>query len=113
MALRYSYTLFAPFYDALVAPFTVSARRRSLVQLGEESPAEVLLVGIGSGLDVPFLPPGPRYTGLDLTPAMLARARRQVVRLSLNICLDQGDARHLPCAEFRCSDRSVRAAPMR
>ncbi len=96
MALRYSYTLFAPFYDALVAPFTVSARRRSLVQLGEESPAEVLLVGIGSGLDVPFLPPGPRYTGLDLTPAMLTRARRKAAALKLDLQLDVGDARCLP-----------------
>lgn len=30
MLLRYSYTLFAPFYDVLVAPFTAAARRRSL-----------------------------------------------------------------------------------
>ena len=57
---------------------------------------DVLLAGIGSGLDLPLLPHGPHYTGLDLTPAMLARARRQAARLSLNICLDQGDARHLP-----------------
>lgn len=96
MTLRYTYTLFAPIYDALVAPFTHGARRRSLARLGEGPHDDVLLVGVGSGLDLPLLPHGPRYTGLDLTPAMLARARRQVVRLSLNICLDQGDARHLP-----------------
>ena len=34
MTLRYGYTLFAPIYDALVAPFTVAARRRSLALLG-------------------------------------------------------------------------------
>ena len=96
MTLRYSYTLFAPVYDAFVAPFTSGARRRSLASLREGAPGEVLLVGIGSGLDVPLLPRGPRYTGLDLTPAMLARARRKAVATGLDIRLDIGDARQLP-----------------
>ena len=96
MTLRYTYTLFAPIYDVLVAPFTHGARRRSLARLDDGAHDDVLLVGVGSGLDLPLLPPGPRYTGLDLTPAMLARARRQAARLGLEIQLDQGDARHLP-----------------
>jgi ubiquinone/menaquinone biosynthesis C-methylase UbiE len=94
--LRYSYTLFAPVYDAFVAPFTARARRESLRRLHEEPRAEVLLVGIGSGLDLPLLPQGPRYTGLDLTPAMLTRARRKAAALNLDIRLDEGDARRLP-----------------
>lgn len=96
MTLRYSYTLFAPVYDAFVAPFTARARRDSLLRLREGPHAEVLLVGIGSGLDLPLLPRGPRYTGLDLTPAMLARARRKAATLDLDLRLDQGDARRLP-----------------
>jgi len=96
VTLRYSYTLFAPVYDALVAPFTAPARRRSLLGLREGPRAEVLLVGIGSGLDLPLLPEGPRYTGLDLTPAMLARARRKAAALKRDIRLDVGDARQLP-----------------
>ncbi len=96
MTLRYSYTLFAPVYDAFVAPFTARARRDSLRHLCEGPPAEVLLVGVGSGLDLPLLPRGPHYTGLDLTPAMLARARRKATALGLDIRLDQGDARRLP-----------------
>lgn len=99
MTLRYSYTLFAPFYDVLVAPFTALARRRSLASLSEKPNAEVLLVGIGSGLDVPLLPDGPCYTGLDLTPAMLARARRKAALLRREIRLDLGDARHLPYSD--------------
>jgi ubiquinone/menaquinone biosynthesis C-methylase UbiE len=96
LTLRYSYTLFSPVYDAFVAPFTTSARRRSLASLREGPHAEVLLVGIGSGLDLPLLPRGPCYTGLDLTPAMLARARRKATALKLDIRLDLGDARRLP-----------------
>ena len=96
MALRYSYTLIAPIYDAFVAPFTAAARRHGLALLSEGPHAEVLLVGVGSGLDLPLLPRGPRYTGLDLTPAMLARARRKAAALKLEIQLDVGDARRLP-----------------
>ena len=96
MTLRYSYTLFAPLYDAFVARFTAAARRDSLHRLSESAPTTVLLVGVGSGLDLPLLPPGPRYTGLDLTPAMLARARRKAVALGLPMTLDEGDARDLP-----------------
>lgn len=96
MTLRYSYTLFAPVYDALVASFTAAMRRRSLASLQEERYDEVLLVGIGSGLDIPLLPRGPRYTGLDLTPAMLTRARRKAAASKLDIRLDVGDARRLP-----------------
>ena len=96
MTLRYAYTLFAPIYDAFVAPFTASARRDSLLRLREGPHADVLLVGVGSGLDLPLLPRGPRYTGLDLTPAMLARARRKAAALGLDIQLDEGDARRLP-----------------
>ena len=94
--LRYTYTLFAPVYDVCVAPFTHGARRRSLARLHDGRHDDVLLVGVGSGLDLPLLPQGPRYTGLDLTPAMLNRARRQATHLGLEIQLDQGDARHLP-----------------
>lgn len=96
MTLRYSYTLFAPVYDALVASFTAAMRQRSLASLQEERHGEVLLVGIGSGLDIPLLPRGPHYTGLDLTPAMLARARCKAAASKLDIRLDVGDARRLP-----------------
>jgi phosphatidylethanolamine/phosphatidyl-N-methylethanolamine N-methyltransferase len=96
MTLRYTYTLFAPIYDAFVAPFTASARRDSLRRLREGPHADVLLAGVGSGLDLPLLPRGPRYTGLDLTPAMLARARRKAATLGLDLRLDVGDARRLP-----------------
>jgi phosphatidylethanolamine/phosphatidyl-N-methylethanolamine N-methyltransferase len=96
MTLRYTYTLFAPIYDAFVAPFTASARRDSLRRLREGPHVDVLLAGVGSGLDLPLLPRGPRYTGLDLTPAMLARARRKAATLGLDLRLDVGDARRLP-----------------
>lgn len=92
MGLHHSYTLMAPIYDAFVAPFTMDARRRSLVALREPPSDDVLLIGVGSGLDIPLLPTGPRYVGLDLTPAMLTRAQRKADLAQLDIRLERGDA---------------------
>jgi ubiquinone/menaquinone biosynthesis C-methylase UbiE len=72
------------------------ARRTSLASLETEPDSPVLLVGIGSGLDIPLLTPGPHYLGLDLTPAMLRRARQRARNSTARVDLVQGDAGRLP-----------------
>ncbi|HDP89918.1 MAG TPA: class I SAM-dependent methyltransferase [Thioalkalivibrio sp.] len=99
MSLRHAYTLWAPVYDLAVGLATREARRASLTRLVPAADAEVLLIGVGTGLDFPFLPTGPRYTGVDLTPAMLARARRRAERHDLAIALEEADAHALPFAD--------------
>ena len=74
MSLRHSYTVIAPFYDALLATAGLGVRAESLAQLPQEGNLDVLISGIGSGLDLPLLPACHRYVGLDLTVAMLRRA---------------------------------------
>jgi len=102
--LKTAYTLIAPIYDAAVATATGTMRRRSLEQLAGLSPGEVLLSGIGTGLDLPWLPSIHRYTGIDLTPAMLERARRRARDAGVAIRLEVGDAMALPYAgdSFDC-----------
>lgn len=70
---RLRFTLFAPFYDVFVR--MEEPRRRSLDRLGLRAGEYVLLVGAGTGADLPLLSPGVRAVATDLTPAMLARAR--------------------------------------
>lgn len=77
MSLRHSYTLLAPFYDVLIDRPLRTARLRSLRRLSMHQPADVLVSGIGTGLDIPWLPLAHRYTAIDLTPAMLVRARQR------------------------------------
>jgi ubiquinone/menaquinone biosynthesis C-methylase UbiE len=96
MGLRHSYTLAAPIYDALLAAATRDARRRSLQALPAEA-RQVLLLGVGTGLDLPHLPDDRQYTGVDLTPAMLARACAKADRL--DFCPVLGDAQTLPFAD--------------
>lgn len=99
MSLKHSYTLIAPFYDAFLTAATHGARRRSLAALADLPPGEILVAGIGTGLDIPHLPSQHRYVGVDLTPAMLRQARRRAI--GARLVLAQGDVQRLPFADGR------------
>ena len=93
MGLKHSYTLLAPLYDSLVDQATRPLRRLSLDRIDHATGPEVLITGIGTGLDIPYLDPRASYTGIDLTMAMLKKARRRAAdRPELAIRLEQGDA---------------------
>lgn len=94
MSLKHSYTLLAPFYDAFLTAATRGARKRSLAVLADDSARDVLLLGVGTGLDLPHLPAQHRYVGLDLTAAMLVRARPRA--LGLRFAALRGDVQRLP-----------------
>lgn len=70
---RARYSVYASFYD--FGPAFAAPRRRA-ISLLELAPGErVLVPGVGTGADLPLLPPTVSVLGVDLTPAMLARAR--------------------------------------
>jgi len=96
LSLKHSYTLIAPFYDAAIARATHAARARSLAALPQEA-GRVLLAGVGTGLDLPHLPPQHHYIGLDLNQAMLRRALPRAGHV--DFVPVQGDAQRLPFAE--------------
>ncbi len=100
MTLKYSYTLLAPIYDAMVDRATRGLRQQSLASMSAKRDNNVLIAGIGTGLDIPYLDSQASYTGIDLTPAMLNKARHRArQRSELNIELQQADAMALPFAE--------------
>ncbi|MDH5786444.1 MAG: class I SAM-dependent methyltransferase [Chromatiales bacterium] len=98
MALRHSYTLFAPLYDPLIERVSEALRAENLEPLQQLSGKRVLLMGIGSGLDIPHLPPGNNYTGIDITPAMLQRAQQRAAGRD-DIELHEGDVMAMPYAD--------------
>ena len=96
-SLAYSYTVLAPLYDALVALPTRHVRQKSVQQLGDVSNETILFMGIGSGLDIPYLATEGHYVGIDLTLAMLRRAQKQKEHYpAINLALHQGDVMQLP-----------------
>lgn len=69
---RARYSAYAPIYDLVAAPFA-AGRRRSIALLALRPGERVLMIGCGTGLDLPLLPAEVRVTAFDLTPAMVQR----------------------------------------
>jgi len=91
-ALRYS--IYAPIYDAVVGP--VEAGRRTAHALVQVLPGErVLIVGAGTGRDLPLLPQGAQIVALDVAPAMVARLTARAKRLGLQVDARIGSASNI------------------
>jgi ubiquinone/menaquinone biosynthesis C-methylase UbiE len=96
MALKHSYTLLAPVYDALVSAPLDRWRQKSLARIGDTQDKQILINGIGSGLDIPYLPRDASLVGSDITPAMLARAEKRAAEHDCAIELICADSQKLP-----------------
>ncbi len=96
MILKYSYSLIAPFYDAILEKTTAPIRQQSIAQIDQLENKKTLLMGIGTGLDIPYLPKNADITGIDITPAMLRKARQRALLHQCNIQLKECDAMNLP-----------------
>jgi ubiquinone/menaquinone biosynthesis C-methylase UbiE len=100
--LRWSYSLIAPFYDLAISFPLRAARIRSLQSLQADKAGNVLLSGVGTGLDLPLLPRLHRYTALDFNTAMLSRAKPRGDKLhdeGLQVEWVLGDSMALPFAD--------------
>jgi ubiquinone/menaquinone biosynthesis C-methylase UbiE len=96
---RIIYHLWAPVYDSTVEHLFARGRRRAMQILDLQPGERVLLVGVGTGVDLPLLPVGVEAVGIDLSPAMLKRAHAKLPLPGRNIKLIQGDAQQLQVNE--------------
>jgi phosphatidylethanolamine/phosphatidyl-N-methylethanolamine N-methyltransferase len=70
------YRLWAPFYDRLISRPSIRSSRRKEMQMADfRDEDRVLLVGVGTGEDLPFLPDRISVVAIDITPEMIIRAR--------------------------------------
>lgn len=99
MSLKHTYSLLAFIYDPLIERATAHWRQHSLALIDPAVDKTILINGIGSGLDIPFLQPGPAYFGTDITPAMLKKAERRTQLSQCNITLQEADVMALPFAD--------------
>jgi SAM-dependent methyltransferase len=91
------YDIWSVGYDWFVGIGPVTAARgRSLDILALRPGEDVLVVGCGTGLDLPLLPADVDITGSDLSPRMVEKARRRAVSLGLAARLEVADATRLP-----------------
>ena len=92
---QFIYRLWAPIYDLTVNRIFMPGRKRAMDLLNLQPGERVLIVGVGTGADLPLLPDGVDVTGIDLSPEMLAKARLKLDRYSVPVKLIQGDAQTL------------------
>lgn len=73
-----AYQRWARVYDAAFGAVSAAARRRAVAAVNRLPGRRVLEVGVGTGLALPLYAAEKRITGIDLSAAMLAHARRRV-----------------------------------
>jgi ubiquinone/menaquinone biosynthesis C-methylase UbiE len=74
---RRRYRRIAPLYDLLDLPFEYARYRRLRRMLFAGLAGRILDAGVGTGRNLPFYPAGSEVVGIDVSPEMLARARRR------------------------------------
>ncbi len=99
------YQRIAPAYDLLDLPFEYGRYRHIRPRLFEGLSGRILDAGVGTGRNMPFYPATAAVVGVDLSPAMLARAGQRARRLGRMVELHQMDVTSLAFA-----DRSFDAA---
>ena len=82
-----TYNHIAWFYDILDLPFEYG-RYKPLRRVLFDGLNDTLLdAGVGTGRNFPFYPDGSKVTGIDLSPAMLDRARRRREKFGIEVDL--------------------------
>lgn len=75
-------------------------KRKKSLQLTAVKPGEkVLLLGAGTGLDLPYLPQDAQITAIDITPEMISRLRRRATKLGMNVDARVMDGQNLDFAD--------------
>ena len=82
-----TYNHIAWFYDILDLPFEYGRYKPLRRVLFDGLNGTLLDAGVGTGRDFPFYPDGSKVTGIDLSPAMLDRARRRREKFGIEVDL--------------------------
>lgn len=93
--IRRRYDRVAVIYDLLESPMEsmgMGSWRRDLCQ---QARGEVLEIGVGTGKNLGFYPRGTRIIGIDISPKMLAQARRRAEKNGIKAELMVMDTQNL------------------
>lgn len=80
--MKGAYARWAPFYDLVYDKLTEPAARKA-VEAAVTAGNRILEVGVGTGLSLPYYPSRCEVYGVDLSEAMLRRARQRVAKKRL------------------------------
>jgi ubiquinone/menaquinone biosynthesis C-methylase UbiE len=94
MSKRATYQRIAKWYDLLDAPFERKRYQPLRPLLFQGLSGRVLDAGVGTGRNIPFYPKASEMVGIDLSPAMLARAEGRRVEVAGEVQLLEMDVMH-------------------
>jgi phosphatidylethanolamine/phosphatidyl-N-methylethanolamine N-methyltransferase len=81
---RIRYNFYSYFYDLFV--FVLNSTRRKIIRnLRLQKNDKILILGAGTGLDLKYLPKDIEITIVDISPAMINKAKKRNVKLSHNL----------------------------
>ncbi len=87
------YGWYAPHYERLFGYLYARPQRRAVALLKVQPGERVLVPGVGTGIGLAELPLGALITAIDLSPAMVAQAKRKLANRLAS--LEVMDAQHL------------------
>ncbi len=94
--VRDTYDRIAGIYDLYTAPMDAMGGSMARARLFGRASGKVLELGIGTGANLRFYSPDVDLSGVDISPRMLARARRRADRLGRAVTLEVADIERLP-----------------
>ena len=71
-------------YDATLGFWSREVRRRAAGALDLRGEERLLIVGVGTGMELEYLPASARGVGVDLSAGMMERARRRLVKRGMS-----------------------------
>lgn len=95
------YSIYQPLYD-LVAVYFGQFRKRSIDELSISEHDQVLIIGAGTGLDLPYLDQSVSITAVDITPAMISKLDKRADKLGYSVqsSVMDGSALRFPTDSF-------------
>ncbi|HTV90689.1 MAG TPA: class I SAM-dependent methyltransferase [Stellaceae bacterium] len=78
-----TYRLFSGSYDIVFGPVFHPGRKEAVRVANDRPGQQILEVGVGTGLSLPYFRPDSHVTGIDISAEMLAKAQRRVEREQL------------------------------
>jgi len=91
------YSFYSPFYEFVFGKLLGPGRRKAFKYVARQPHQQVLEIGVGPGSTLDFYPPRTRLVGIDISRAMIERAREKAANINSGCRFDLQvmDASHL------------------